>query len=253
VAHPRVAWQSIERHLEGAHQALARFEAGWSSAALTLDDVARGPEAALRAHVDGLVMGGTAMVDRVLVPVLEAPKPPPGRVTAALIALLLAGRAEFVPRVLSHKAPAVQRAVLRACALAAGPSLDPWIGQSLQQPKAPAPRALLLELAAERALNVETLSSSLRSDDPAELAAALRVAVHAEPLAHAGRVHELLDDPRPAVRDAALLTALHHGSTLGWARSPSSRAARRSAPRRPRCRLADRPPSRFHPRLGALS
>jgi hypothetical protein len=69
-----------------------------------------------------------------------------------------------------------RHAAFRACSLAGGSSLDPWVGQNLANPSSPVARALLLDLAADRGIVVDSLAGSLRSSDPPELVAALRMA-----------------------------------------------------------------------------
>ncbi len=105
----------------------------------------------------------------------------------------------------------------RACALAAGTKLDPWILQGLARKEPSDDRVALLELAAERGLTVPSAAESLQSANPREIALALRLLQRAEPIPHERRVLELLEHPDPLVRDAALLTSLHHGSLQGWA------------------------------------
>jgi hypothetical protein len=79
------------------------------------------------------------------------------------------------------------------------------------------PRAALLELAADRGVYVDSLVRSLFSDDPEELVPALRAAWREPPALHEVRILELLRNPDPKMRDAAMVTALHHGSAHGWA------------------------------------
>jgi hypothetical protein len=214
----RVVRHIVEAHLEGATLALERFEAGLSSATLTLDALAKGPESAFLANVDGLLAGGEPVVDQVLLPAFAAKKPPPShRAAAIVVALLQAGRAPLAIRALTHEAPSARRGALRGCLLGAGSRLDAWIAQSLANPRSAVARPVLLDLAAERGIVVDSLLASFRSDDPDELMAALRVACRVPPAPLEAHVAALLKHAHPGVRDAAMLAALHHGSFEGWA------------------------------------
>ncbi len=214
---PRTAWPVVAKHLDEAQFAMARFDRSLSSASLTLEAVARGPERILESHVDGLLIGGAPVIEEVLLPALGAEDAPPSSLaTVIVMTLLRARRPELASRALQHAAPDVRRAAVRAFGLVANPTLDPWIAQNLAG-RTPLPRAALLELASERGLGVETLAGSLQSAEPEELIAALKVASRADPDRLEVRVVELLQHPHPGVRDAAMVTALHYGSAYGWA------------------------------------
>jgi uncharacterized protein (TIGR02270 family) len=213
----KVVSEAVQEHLDEAEFLLERFESALSATNMTIDQVAKGVESRLLAHLDGLVVGGEKVVEQILVPALEAKKLEPARVAAITIALLQGGRAELAMRTVRHESPAVARAAVRGCALAAGGSLDAWIQQELATRKASKERLPLLELAADRGLAVPSAAESLQSADPREITAALRGIHAATPLMYERRVLELFEHPDPLVRDAALLTSLHHGSLQGWA------------------------------------
>jgi uncharacterized protein (TIGR02270 family) len=206
----------VEEHLDEAEFLLERFEATLSATNVTLAQVEKGVESRLLAHVDGLVVGGQPVVDKVLMPALEDKKLAPSRAAAIVVALLEAERAELATRVMKHKTPAVARAAVRGCSLAGAGKLDAWILQGLAR-REPEDRVALLELAADRGLTVPSATDSLQSGNPREVASALRTLHRADPIALEARVLALLEHPDPLVRDAALLTSLHHGSLQGWA------------------------------------
>jgi hypothetical protein len=213
---PRVLWKVVEKHLERVEPAMARFEGSLSSGTMNLATVASGPEKTLLSHIDGLVVGGRRVLeDRILAP-LEGDKPPSAALATVLVIVLLhASRPDAATQALFHDSPVIRRAALRGCVLGAGSSLDGWITEKLAN--APAGRPALLELAADRGLHVEPLVRSLFSQDPEELVPALRAAWRAPPALYEGRVLELLGHPDAKVRDAAMVTSLHHGSAHGWA------------------------------------
>ncbi len=197
---------------------MARFEAALSSSTFTLETVASGPERRLLGHLDALVLAGATLLDDRLAALLAASKPPPVPLAmVAVVAFLVAERTELATRALSNDAPSVRHAAFRACSLAGGSSLDPWIGQNLANPSSAVARSVLLDLAADRGIVVDALAGSLRSSDPAELVAALRMAWRAPPAEHETRLVELMRHPDRGVRDAAMVTSLHHGSAHGWA------------------------------------
>src|ERR1700684_4313101 len=101
----RVVWPVAQMHLASGEAELKRFEAGLASSTLTLDDLAKGPERLFLANLQGLIVGGKPVLERLWLPILEAKKPPPARrATTIVAALLRAGHLDLAAASLSHEA-----------------------------------------------------------------------------------------------------------------------------------------------------
>src|SRR5512133_3584601 len=82
-----------EEHLDEAAFLWFAWEDALRSANYVLDEVVEGPEARLRAHLDGLVLGGAPVAEQLLLPALADSDP--GRVSAAAWSLLHAEDGEY--------------------------------------------------------------------------------------------------------------------------------------------------------------
>src|SRR3569623_2079547 len=71
MAHARhIMWDLYEEHLDEAAFLWGQWERSLDAANYTLDEVIDGPEERLRAHLDGLVLGGRAVADKLLIQAL---------------------------------------------------------------------------------------------------------------------------------------------------------------------------------------
>ena len=93
-----IVWDIYEEHLDEAAFLWAMWEQSLDAANYTLDEVIAGPEERLLAHLDGLVLGGRRVAERLLAPVLTDDDP--GKVAAAAWALLQAEEADHLELVL---------------------------------------------------------------------------------------------------------------------------------------------------------
>ncbi|AKQ70066.1 hypothetical protein A176_006978 [Myxococcus hansupus] len=226
---PTVRWELLERHLEEAEFLWTQWEHALWSPALTLASVTQSDEGRLRAHLDALVLGSSAVATRLLLPSLASEEP--SRVAAATWALLSAEDADFREPVFQRleEAPEdagpgifralelLDRADLHALLLKKLPTLPPVI------------QAGLLRVARFRHLDSSAVLEKLDwAADPALHAEALRALLFL-PRTQAGdaRLSRALSHAEPAVSTAALETGLLLGSREAWerARSSTSRAA----------------------------
>lgn len=213
----RILWDVMEEYVDEAEFAAEGFEAALDDPEYNLQELAGGPDAKLLACVDGLVVGGPLVVERVLSTELErADSEEPARTIAVVLALLASDRRDLVARYLGHDSEAVRRATSRACGLSTASKVDAWLMDQLSAANASGERAAILDAIAARGLRVDSLVASLNSEDPGEVAAAARAARWAERTAHLGAIQWLLLQAEPEVRDVALITALHYGSTEAW-------------------------------------
>ncbi len=214
-----VLWDVVVEHLDEAEYACSQWRAALDSPAYTLHDLARGPEELLFAHVDGLVLSGSAVVEHVLKPELEQPSEPrQARVLAAALALLAHGRQDVVGQALWSDIPEVAAGAQHAFVLGAPPSFEAWLLQKLEQDLAQRERRVLLGIAAGRGLAVGNVLLSLQTADDEEVRAAACIARTADARRHLPALEFLTSHPTAKVRDAALVSALVHGSSFAFQR-----------------------------------
>jgi uncharacterized protein (TIGR02270 family) len=89
-----VSWDVMREHLAEAAFLWGHWERALVSPRYTLAEVAAGPEERLRAHIDGLVVGGAEVAERLLVPALVPVNDEAEPVFAAAAALLAGGDPE---------------------------------------------------------------------------------------------------------------------------------------------------------------
>ncbi|QSQ21991.1 TIGR02270 family protein [Pyxidicoccus parkwayensis] len=207
-------WAIPEQHLSEAAFLWGRLELMFRSPRHVLWRTLE-TEQRMRAHLDGLVVGGAPVANHLLKPALLEEDPP--LVSAAASALLV--QDDQVGAVLGllvegtklqHRA--VQQALLRcerkdlAARLAALPATLPDTA-----------RAAVLEVQALRGLDAgATLAQWMASETPALAAAALRAARAAPSRVEPAKVLAALDSPSPAVREAAVELGLRLGLRATW-------------------------------------
>ena len=81
-------WDIVEEHLDDAEFLWEQWEHGLVAPNYTLAELADGPEERLMAHLDGLVVNGPLVAERLLIPTLADVDAEPIRVRAAALALL---------------------------------------------------------------------------------------------------------------------------------------------------------------------
>ncbi|MET0341178.1 MAG: hypothetical protein ABW252_09255 [Polyangiales bacterium] len=214
-----VLWDVVEEHLDEADFLFGQWQRGQESSLYTLDTLAKGPEARLLAHVDGLVVNGKPVIERTLLPAVRTPEEPSVmRAAAASLALIGLGRHDVVADVLLHGDAETSRGAEYALALAGPAAFDAWLPRALPSGLDRGQRAALLRVAAARGLTIANLLLYLQSQDTHEAAAAAHAAIWSDGALHAPLLDYLLDDPRPEVADAALTAALVHGSRAAFQR-----------------------------------
>jgi uncharacterized protein (TIGR02270 family) len=212
-----VLWDVIDEHLAEAAFGLAQFERSLDHPTRTLQELEPYPERTTIAHIHALALGGSAVFERVLSPVLKGEEDPePSRMMAAALALLHAGVFEPIWAGFAHESPLVRGALVRAAALSCKYELERGLMARLELQQPPAARAALLELVALRALPPPNLFEALQNEDDRVLAAAARAAMSGEPKVLLPIVESLLEHPALSVREAALVTALAWNSHKAW-------------------------------------
>jgi uncharacterized protein (TIGR02270 family) len=231
-----VRWDICEEHLDEAAFLWDRWERALNAPNYAIDEVAVGPEERLLAHLDGLVLGGQPVAEKLLLPALGDDDT--GNVTAATWALLQAEDANHVDAIVEALAKAgdkVRTALGRALELCHRGDLHarllPLLGKS-----SPAIQATILRALAGRPLPPGMpdlpLRAFLSSSDRELQMAALNVVRRGRGPGLLAQVEALLGSQDAAVRDAAIETGLVLGLPAVW---PACR--RVVGARGPSCRL----------------
>jgi uncharacterized protein (TIGR02270 family) len=223
---PDHLWDVYEEHLDEASFLSAQWERALVSSNYTIDEVAAGPEARLCAHLDGLVLGGLPVAERLMVPALEDADP--DRVWVAGWVLLQSeaeDRFETVwTALLRATEPERRRALGRALELSSRADLSARLSPHFGR-HAPGVDAVIIDVAAGRDLEwlarlpVRELGSTATGE---LLGAVLRATRRLPAVAQGGLVERGLMSDDPSARAAAI----ELGTLL---RVPSTRAICRQA------------------------
>lgn len=222
---PEPRWDIVEEHLHEAEFLWGMWEHGLRAPDFTPDDVARGPEARLTAHLAALVVNGPQVAPRLLIPALATGEHL--QVTAAAAALLHGPGDVGLDAVLAslRELPKQRPALARALACAERADLAPRLRALSGGPAWPAAAgALHLQ---DVALDDE-LAALFASDDPAARVLAARAVAEArDPGPHLDALRAALADPEPAVADAAMFSGACLGLAPAWAHA-RARASERT-------------------------
>lgn len=232
-----ILWDIYEEHLDEAAFLWGQWERAMDAAHYTLDEVIEGPEERLRAHLDGLVLGGKRVAEKLLIPALGDDDD--GKVTAAAWALLQAEDADHLELMLDALAKAEKKetraALTRAFELAErsdlGARLQPRLAAS-----APPVQAMIVNVLSAGlqpappgqspawGFPIEPL---LESRDQELLSAALLALCRAPDPAFGHVIEKLLASPYVAIRDLAIEAGI--GLGLRAARTACSKLVARNA------------------------
>lgn len=206
----------LQEHLDEAAFLWSLWERALVSGNYELAEAAE-LEERLLAHVDGLVVGGEAAIAELLLPGLETDEPE--RISAATLSLLAGNGERELEETLEvlDSGDEVQRAGIgRALELSEREGLEAALLRRLTA-EDPALRVLAFQVLAFRgALPQEKRTEWLYRDDAAPVIAALR---DPRPLPRdvaQAVLPQLLVDPRPGVREAAMVAGLVSGARAAW-------------------------------------
>src|SRR3569623_564114 len=243
-----ILWDIYEEHLEEAAFLWGQWERAMDAAHYTLDEVIEGPEERLRAHLDGLVLGGKAVAEKLLIPALSDDDQ--GKVSAAAWALLEAEDADHLDLVFQALASAGKKETRAALSRAYELSERPDLAERLRprmQGSAPPLQALIIDVLSARVPPQQpgqppawgiALEAGLESRHQELLQSALRALCRAPDPSCVRLVEPSLASPYTAVRDAAIEAGLCLG--MRAARTAASKLVARTAagPRLPLAVLA---------------
>ncbi|HXI56147.1 MAG TPA: TIGR02270 family protein [Polyangia bacterium] len=212
-----IPWDIYEEHLDEAGWLWGAWERAMDSAIHTLGDVIDGPEERLAAHLDGLVLGGRRVAERLLLPALEGDD---ANLSAAAAWALVQGEdadhQDAVVDALVAAPPPARLAMARALVLS--PRIDISRVARLWHVGPPALRPMILGIFGRREPDWvrAQVEAAFRDGEPTLVAAAWR-AVRTVPDPQAlSYLDESLRSAEPAVRAEALITGVALGSRAAW-------------------------------------
>lgn len=213
-------WDVLREHLDEAAFLWTQLQQAMTDAEYTLEEVEAGPEERLRAHLDGLVLGGRPVAEKLLLPALGDEEP--GLATAAALALLASEDGDHAPRVVEALAAAEEpEAAARLVAALQRCERADLLAKLMPLLASP---STLLQASAVEILAIQRIDAKARLDgllgarDPRLVIAALRYARWFPERAGLQAVERALMAGETAVRDAAMETGLVLGSKAAWAR-----------------------------------
>jgi uncharacterized protein (TIGR02270 family) len=206
----------LEEHLNEAAFLWSQWERALVSPLYDLADTAECEERLL-AHVHGLVVGGEVAVGALLLPALEAEEVE--RISAAVMALLSGGGKRELEKVLAvlDSAGEVQRAGIgRAMALSGREDLEAMLLKRLSAEELALQVAAFQVLAFRGTAPHETRTRWLSQEVVEPVIAALRAPGPLPREIAQTALPQLLVDPRPGVREAAIVAGLVSGARAAW-------------------------------------
>lgn len=212
----------MEEYVDEAEFALERIQSACQDPEYVLDEIEKGPQEKFLACVDGLVIGGQRVVDRLLVPELEGLDDldlHQERASAVLFSLLMSGQKDPVQRCFGSACQVLRVAASRAAGLYPEQDIEDWLRDLLAQAEGAAERAALLEAVAMRRMESDAWKASLKSQVVQEQVAALRALRYADVQGFVPLVEALAmqRDASDELRKEALISAVYCGSQRVWA------------------------------------
>lgn len=214
-----ILWDVVAEHLDEAAFAFKGWLRALESPNDNLSALCNRNEPLLLAHIDGLLVGGSIVAERLLEPELSAPEEPGmERSVVAAFALLQQSRLAVVQNALFSPEPLVRLGAERSLILVGPRACESWLQSQVRSSSSPSQRASLLRVGAGRRTPFANLLGSLQSESPEEAGAAALAARRSDPVLHAWALQHLLSANAASVRDATLETLLIQGSTVAFQR-----------------------------------
>lgn len=210
----------VEEHLDEAAFLWKRWESSLDSPIHTYDEVLRGEQRRLFAHLDGLIVGGAPAAEQVLWPALEADDRE--KVAAAALALLSSEDGDYLGRITELFAGAEAEAIVDGLGCAFERAEHPGVARAMIAIAAstdapPAVRARALKvLAFRRADPGDPLKACFAHADPAIRAAAAAAAACPEGQKYKNFLLKAISATEVEVKDAAIATGLLQGIKPAW-------------------------------------
>lgn len=217
-----ILWDVMDQHLERAVFLYRQWQYALSSHRYLPDQVEDDLERRLAIHLEGLALGGSAVVDRLLFPGMEAPRDPDRATVAALVHLASGGRDawyELFELLAYPESDDQRRGLARAAWLSDSPEAESLLLQAFEESRSPIQRAGLLDLLAARGVDPgEGLATCLESSLVPLRSAAIRAAGRAGRTDLLPGIEEALTASDPELGRAAVVAGLFLGSGSAWTR-----------------------------------
>jgi len=207
-------WDLAEEHLSEATFLWSKWEQSLVSPRFTPKEAADREER-LRAHLDGLILGGAVVAERLLKPALW--EEDPFLVATASLALLDGGHPpDVLLATVSQEAQARTAGLQRALELSEQEELPSRLLAELPRSPPPVQACILGALAARGLEPGAVLEKLLSSPEPVVVSQALKAARRNPSRTVWERVRRLLDSPVPAIQAEALETGMVLGLRDAW-------------------------------------
>lgn len=215
-----ILWSVVEEHLDESEFLFEQWESALLSPIFTLDELAAPLEERLLAHIKGLVVGGSAVAERLLATELEETTDPE-RATVAALAMLESGDRDRWHDVFDALAFAddeeIASAVARALALSEASRFDLALRSEFESASSPREKAVFLDVLASRRLDPgPSLAQCLTSDFEPLCRAGVRAAGRLCRPDLLAKVEDHLCSRAPELRLAAIEAGLALGSETAW-------------------------------------
>jgi len=214
-----IVWNIIEEHFNEAEFLFGQWERALRSPRFDLSDLGTKIEQRLEAHLDGLVVGGPAVAERVLCQELKNLEEPGRAKTAALTLLfdLSLDTANQVVDVALEAEEPLQSAVSRAIILADVAHLDALLLERFREAEQEADLAILLKILTARGVDTRYKADGcLESSCPALTVAALESATRFQSTSALAFAESHLDAVDTHLRKTALIAGITLGSRMAW-------------------------------------
>ncbi|RKH26652.1 TIGR02270 family protein [Corallococcus praedator] len=212
-------WDVLEVHLDEAAFLSTQWDRALECSSRDLQRVKESVEQRLHSHLDALVVAGSKVAERLLLPALSHEDPE--YIRAACMALLRSGTQRGLDSVLQtfiEGEPDTRKEAQRALELEGGAALPQRLHLLLSHAE-PRILAAVLEVLRFRRFPLEASwrESLARAEAPDLQAALLREACFApEREIRSAELRTALNTPDPAVREAALVLGLVRGQRIAW-------------------------------------
>ena len=216
---PAIDWHMVAEHLSEATFLWKLWERSLDAADHTLEEVAEGDERRLQANLEGLVIGGRRVAERLLLPCLAQEEEVPAMCVAATC-LLAATDTDWLGPLLERLdsgGEPLRQGVLRALALSGREDISGALRRRVPRAE-PALQVLLLDALRARCADPGEALEHLDLGAPELLAAAIRAARFAPRGPALTLVQRGLASSEALVAEAALETGLILGLRAAWAR-----------------------------------
>jgi uncharacterized protein (TIGR02270 family) len=216
-----ILWDVQEEHLSETAFCLNVRERALLAWNRDLEALTQDLDERMVAHADALLVGGKPVMDELVRPVVEDPEQVDGPlVTAAALTMTMGDRALFESVLAAFATAAGKRSLAIGRALELTERLDAnlRLAAYFDAAKPEAKLPWIRVLAARGHDFGRALHGMLSDKDPAMRAAGATAAINSDRAALLRGIEVLLDDPEPAVADAALHTGLVWGSPLAWSK-----------------------------------